>query len=584
MVILLGSCNMQNRPPRSGFEEPDHPDLPDPSAWNSVYKGLHYGFGNTDHRYDRNIPPADGVSMSWNGTGWKGERLNAQFLVWNHGKAEPIHWQVTDLKNENGYIINGSSIETRAVRYVLTDEFLSGCGYRDHDTISVHLSADILEPVDSMIIPSQNTRPLWLTIHIPPDAEAGTYRGHFVLNRANDSIVQFEMEINVQNHLLPPPESWSFHLDLWQNPFAVARYHDLPLWSEEHWKAMEELLQLLAKTGQKCITTSIIQEPWGGQTYDPFESMIGWIRNSSGKWDYDYSIFDQYVELAMDCGIDRQINCYAMVPWGNRVRYFDEDSSGFVQVEVIPGTPEYEALWKPFLYDFRAHLAEMEWLEKTTLALDERGLQDMQALIEFLNRTVPEFKITMAGHYFEEINDHIYDFSYNWRHISRETPSTIMERRSKGQITTFYVACGIPRPNTFTFSPPAEATWIGWYAAANGFDGFLRWAYNSWVKDPLMDTRFRTWPAGDTYLVYPGPRSSIRFERLREGIQDHEKIRILMEPVWQYPERYDLPDSLDMKNFLNSFTEEALNNTGASRMVQAGKEMLVRLSYYFEPQ
>jgi hypothetical protein len=272
-----------------------------------------------------------------------------------------------------------------------------------------------------------------------------------------------------------------------------------------------------------------------------------------------------------------------MVPWGNRVRYFDEDSSGFVQVEVIPGTPEYEALWKPFLYDFRAHLAEMEWLEKTTLALDERGLQDMQALIEFLNRTVPEFKITMAGHYFEEINDHIYDFSYNWRHISKETPSTIMERRSEGHITTYYVACGIPRPNTFTFSPPAEATWIGWYAAANGFDGFLRWAYNSWVKDPLMDTRFRTWPAGDTYLVYPGPRSSIRFERLREGIQDYEKIRILMEPVWQYPERYDLPDSLDMKNFLNSFTEEALNNTGASRMVQAGKEMLVRLSYYFEP-
>jgi hypothetical protein len=29
--------------------------------------------------------------------------------------------------------------------------------------------------------------------------------------------------------------------------------------------------------------------------------------------------------------------------------------------------------------------------------------------------------------------------------------------------------------------------------------------------------------------VYPGPRSSIRLERLREGIQDFEKIRILRE-------------------------------------------------------
>jgi hypothetical protein len=64
---------------------------------------------------------------------------------------------------------------------------------------------------------------------------------------------------------------------------------------------------------------------------------------------------------------------------------------------------------------------------------------------------------------------------------------------------------------------------------AAGFDGFLRWSYCSWVEDPLRDSRFRTWPAGDTYIVYPEARSSIRFERLIEGIQDAEKIRILRE-------------------------------------------------------
>ncbi|MEX0360320.1 MAG: DUF4091 domain-containing protein, partial [Allomuricauda sp.] len=53
--------------------------------------------------------------------------------------------------------------------------------------------------------------------------------------------------------------------------------------------------------------------------------------------------------------------------------------------------------------------------------------------------------------------------------------------------------------------------------------------YNSWVENPLQDSRFRTWPAGDTYLVYPGNRSSIRFETLREGIQDAEKVRVLRE-------------------------------------------------------
>jgi hypothetical protein len=60
-------------------------------------------------------------------------------------------------------------------------------------------------------------------------------------------------------------------------------------------------------------------------------------------------------------------------------------------------------------------------------------------------------------------------------------------RRNSGLITTYYVACGIPKPNNFTFSPPSESCYEGWFAAARGFDGFLRWASNSWPENPLID-------------------------------------------------------------------------------------------------
>jgi hypothetical protein len=85
----------------------------------------------------------------------------------------------------------------------------------------------------------------------------------------------------------------------------------------------------------------------------------------------------------------------------------------------------------------------------------------------------------------------------------------------------------------FTFSDPAEAVYAAWYAKANGFDGFLRWAYNSWVENPVMDSRFRSWPSGDTFIVYPEARSSIRFERLIEGIQDVEKLSLLIAGLGQ---------------------------------------------------
>ena len=109
----------------------------------------------------------------------------------------------------------------------------------------------------------------------------------------------------------------------------------------------------------------------------------------------------------------------------------------------------------------------------------------------------------------------------------RVADEDLARRRRDGLLTTYYVCCSSAFPNTFTFSEPWEAVYMAWFAAACGYDGMLRWSYNSWPADPVRDSRFTAWPAGDTYLVYPEGRSSIRFERLVEGIQDWEKIRLL---------------------------------------------------------
>ena len=55
----------------------------------------------------------------------------------------------------------------------------------------------------------------------------------------------------------------------------------------------------------------------------------------------------------------------------------------------------------------------------------------------------------------------------------------------------------------------------------------LRWAYNSWAENPQYDSRYGNWMSGDTYVVYPYNRSSIRFERMIDGIEVSEKIRTL---------------------------------------------------------
>lgn len=97
--------------------------------------------------------------------------------------------------------------------------------------------------------------------------------------------------------------------------------------------------------------------------------------------------------------------------------------------------------------------------------------------------------------------------------------------------TTFYVCASAKHPNTFMESPVDEGFYLGAYPVMVGFDGFLRWAANSWPEEPYKDASFKTknWKAGDTFLVYPGGELSSRLIHLRVGVVAAEKMRILME-------------------------------------------------------
>jgi hypothetical protein len=178
----------------------------------------------------------------------------------------------------------------------------------------------------------------------------------------------------------------------------------------------------------------------------------------------------------------------------------------------------------------------------------------------------------LAGVYHPEIEQDIFDYSIasKWKYGEQ----VLAQRKDSGKPSTFYTSCEEAFPNGFTFSPPAEHAWIGWYAAAQGFTGYLRWAYNSWVANPLQDSRFRTWPAGDTYQVYPGPLTSIRFEKLVEGIQDFEKVRLLREEFTSTGNEEKLRQ---LNRILAEFEIDKLPNTPAATMVEQAKEGINQL-------
>jgi hypothetical protein len=529
-------------------------------------------WGSTDVRYPRNEVPTLQGNKQWKTSAWKGERVNAQAVLWTQQPLKNVRITVSDLRHGKN-VIPASAATASFVGYVWTDELnkdrKSGCSDRpnkaDWDS---SLVADVLEARKSMDIEAHCTQPLWVNIWIPQDIPTGIYKGTLTVSGEGFADMHLPMEINVQKRTLPAPAQWAFHLDLWQNPYAVARYYKVPLWSQQHFDKMKPLMQQLANAGQKVITASVMHHPWAGQTEDPFDSMVFRMKKIDGSWVYDYTVFDRWVEFMMSLGIDRQINCYTLVPWALKFDYYDQATNRVRFIEAKPGEAAYEDYWFSFLKDFARHLRQKGWFEKTTIAMDEREKSMMQKAFDLIFRADAGYKVSGAGDYYPEIEPKMYDLCLAYGHTLPD--SVREERRKSGKLSTVYTCCIEAYPNTFTFSEPAEACWLMWNAVAGVYDGYLRWAYNSWTKDPLHDSRFRSWAAGDCYLVYPGS-SSIRMERLIEGIQDAEKIRILRK---EFTENGKSSQLRKLNQTISGFMPEKLNGQNASQMVRNGRDLL----------
>jgi Glycoside hydrolase 123, catalytic domain len=153
------------------------------------------------------------------------------------------------------------------------------------------------------------------------------------------------------------------------------------------------------------------------------------------------------------------------------------------------------------------------------------------------------------------------------------------KRSAHSRTSTFYICCTPPKPNTFIFSPPIEGRWLGWYTYAHHYDGFLRWAYDAWPADPLRDARFGSWAAGDCFLMYPGANSSIRFEKLREGIVDFEKIKILKQEAQTSTNSQVKQLMAELDQHMRVFNDEKNFDTEKiTADVDRGKKLLEELS------
>ena len=404
-------------------------------------------------------------------------------------------------------------------------------------------SSDILWTTGPTDVPYNAVQPVWVEVAVPRTAAAGTYTGTLTVSADGlEEDLVFTYTLTVQGVILPDATEYAstFDVELWQYPYSSAEYYGVVPFSEEHLQILRSSMEIYKSIGGHAITTTIQEDAWSGQTYSEntihYPSMIRWEK-VDGVMTYDYTDFDAWVSLCKEMGIGDKIVLYSIAPWHNTIRYWE---NGVLKSEGnYFGSIVSDNMWTHFLTDLIAHLEEKGWFDDAYIGIDERGfsaaafdliesvtnsegecLKTAGAMDGFVNQWSLALRVTDLNVGDTAVHDHPTEFA-----------RLLAERQAKGYRTTLY-SCTGHQPGNFSLCSPVESYWIILNAGQKGTAGFLRWAYDAWVADPLNDTTHSNFEAGDCFLIFPDERDaenpvsrrSVRLARIAEGVRDVNKL------------------------------------------------------------
>lgn len=416
-------------------------------------------------------------------------------------------------------------------------------------------SSDILNGSDPITLQASSVQPVWVEIAVPKDAAAGTYSGKITATADGlEEPIEFSYTVTVQDAVLPDATDFkdSFDIELWQYPYSSAEYYGVTPFSDEHLDLLRSNMEIYKEIGGHVITATISEEAWSGQTYSAndihYPSMVKWTKNSDGSFSYDFTDFDKWVSFCKSMGIGDKIVLYSIAPWHNSFTYWDNGT--LVKEAFTPGSARYNEVWGDFLQKMGAHLVQKGWFNDAYIGIDERGFNTSAFdLIENTQISDGQYTVTFktTGSMDGFTNASKFSMALRLTELNvgdnaaaahpNEFADLVRQREAKGLRTALY-SCTEHSPGNFSLSSPVESYWAVINASENT-DGFMRWAYDAWVADPLRDTTHNAFEPGDCFLIYPDEKDaenkaskrSLRLARMAEGVRDANKLRLMAREI-----------------------------------------------------
>ncbi len=437
--------------------------------------------------------------------------------------------------------------------------------------------ADYPDPLlecETIDVDPGQAQPIWITVKVPEDTPAGTYRGTLAVTgkiAGKDVSARQPLEIKVYKATVKRPRLWvtnwfsmtSAHMDIHPKPESA-----------EYYALLRRYARNMADHRQNVALIPVL-------------SLTRFTAGRDGGLEMDFTRFDRWVTIFKEAGVIGRIEGGHFA--GRRGGFTGPFVVGIRRIEngkitstrVDPTSSQAHRFYGQFLPALVGHLREKGWLDGYMQHLGDEPIptnaRSYRAMAGLVRKYAPELKIIdaclmsrMAGAmdvWVPQLNLLHYDYE-------------LFRKRQRAGDEVWFYTCVFPQApyaNRFIEQRLLTMRLLHWINYRYGATGYLHWGYNhGWGKNPFKHTtRKHTFPdylpAGDMCIVYPGkdgPLDSIRHEAMRDGIVDHELLSMLAERDPAASKRLAEKHILDFDKY----------NTDVETFRATRRELLERLS------
>lgn len=456
--------------------------------------------------------------------GLRGEIISAQCAVRAVEDLPELTVSLAPLEGSEGSAIPAESLQWNFVESIFIEENTRKLQKSDLTRPAPAKFPDWLSEDRQCSVAKGALKAVYLTIRIPHDAKPGEYRGDVALRCGETSVAQ---PLVLTVYPLTIPDERHLMVTEWFSTRGFQQHHGIdPADSQRFFEMLRVYAENMAEHRQNVFRVSL--------------ELIRSTRAADGKLQFDFSDFDRWADVFWDTGrMDRLetgfVARFGEGGWSSReilLRDFSvRDEAGGKTVKLAGN--EFLPVFLPALVE---HLREKKWLEKTVFHIcDEPSNHNVMAWREasdFVHRCAPElrrFDAIETSHCLDRLEIWVpkLDHLATWQ-------DAFESAQRQGNEMWFYTV-GIFQngslPNKTADVPLIDSRILHWLNYRYGLKGYLHWGFNAWTEDPVNAPGKHR---GDGWHVYPkkdGLLNSLRWEQMRNGIQDYECLWLLEDKI-----------------------------------------------------